>query len=1439
MSKYAPEIVDKDTGEINFPPVKQDKTDVYIHNLLQAMDEMNTQAINHPLKMLLVGKNEPTELNLEKIDDNHYSHDLIKQIEIDPNYIIHTDIAKLRQDSTYGNTTLHHLTDPKKGKYLYEQDLQTSYNLSAFYSGDMYEEPGEIEYGVGDLDEYTRPYNACVKSLHFIFRDHYYDKEAHSDINPKFLIHQDDTKYNGSDIVWPIPDSHPNYFCFEAIRTGVTAIDLEEMKETLESELLNQYYIPLNRAASALHLIFQNHYKDEDAHENINPTFLIRKEGKKYNKEDKVWPVPDSQPNYLYLEAIRQGVTEMSLYEMMIIDEVVTDYKRPSNIAYKTIKELVTEHDHDYNPSQLIKRAYTKYKSKDIVWSAPDPYPNYLYLEALNTGLTDAEYQDLLQFIFYNKPVNMAVESLKIFSNIHDHTNNPRFLFREEGKHYHKGDTIGTSYDYKPNYLYLEALNTGLSDMERQDLDIQNDYTKPYNQPLMGLKKEIEEHDHENNPSQLLRIPGKIYKKGDVIAAGTDYSPTYLYLEAINNGIADYEAKDLVHKDEYQYSRNEALVSVNELTKSHEIDEKAHKDIIPPFIIRKSAKKYKEGDIVYPAGMYSPNYLYLKAINIGISDTEDPELVFFSEYNHPYNIAYKSIKSLYETHTHELLDQLVRQKDTEYKKDDVVWIGPDASPNYFYIQAIESGTTELDMEDVIALTEELVKYIRPYNSAYKSIKSLITEHQHDEDLSMLIRKPLTQYKRGDTVFSHGTQKPSYLYLEALNTGLTDGEKQQILYENEYTKPYNAAVKDLRYYITEHDHDKNEFATFLMRELGHKYKYDDVVFNNRYDDDPNYFYLEVYQPGVTDFETPTLTRDDEYKRPYNQALNSIKETIEDHDHISILSNFFRQSHTKYTEGETIYPASMYSPNYLYLEAIATGVTDAEYQDLIDKIDSRDAKNVAHQSIYNIISTHFNKESHIDTSLSQLVRRQDHEYKTGDIVWAAGQAYPNYFYLIALNDGITEFSSSDYNMYFDSLAEYIKPKNMFAESIRMLLEDHEHNFELSQLVRQPNTRYDKGDVVAPIYDYTPNYLYLESIQLGRSDAEHIDLINYNKYEIPKNVAASELHYIYKDHEESEDSHDNIIPYFLIRKQFSSYKKDDIVWLNTDPYASYLYLQALSNGVADLYYEDLIDTNLGLVDYKKPKNVAYNAIRELITDHDHWYNPSHFLRQATKQYDSNEIAYPAIEYSPNYLYLMALNLGVTDGDQKDLVYHNEYEKPHNSAHKALQNVLVDHLVSQLSHHDIFPYYLIRQNLSRYEEGDTVYLKGNYSPNYLYLEALNNGISEENETDIDMGLEDYISMAQDVALYEYNVPRNVMATALHKLFEEHATDDQAHLDHIPNYLMVQRAKVYHEDEIVAPTYQYSPNYLWLKSMNFSVTDPNKPIDKEEISKTDPNLGG
>ena len=1438
MSNYAPEIVDKDTGEINFPPIKQDNTDVYVHNLLQAMDEMNTQAINQPLEMLLIGKNEPTDLNLEQIDDNHYSHDLIKQINTNPNFIINTDIAKSRQDSEYGNTKLYHLTDPKTGQYLYEQDLQTSYNLSAFYNGDAYEVPEEIEYGVGELDEYSRPYNAAAKSLHFIFKDHYYDTEAHSDINPKFLIRQNNTKYSGYDIVWPIPDSSPNYFVYEARSTGITAQDTDEMRSIIENDLLNEYHAPINRAASALHFIFQKHYNDEHAHENINPTFLIRKENVTYNLKDTVWPSTQSQPNYLYLESIRKGTTALSLYEMLIYDEIVTEYKRPRNVAYKEIRELITEHDHDYNPSFLIKKASMKYKKNDIVWSSHNPYSSYLYLEALNTGLTDGEFQDLLETIFYKKPVNMAVESLLVFSKIHDHDYNPRFLFREEHKHYKKGEVVGASYNYNPNYLYLEAITNGLADAEKQDLALHKEYVRPYNQPIVGIKKELDEHDHENNPSQFVRTPGKIYNEGDIIAADTDYSPTYLYLEAMNHGIVDIESKDLINKDAYIYARNKALVEVSKLTTEHKESEKSHENLIPQFV-RRSSKKYYKGDVSAPAPLYSPNYLYLEALNNGLTNAENPELVIWDAYTKPYNMAYKSIRSIWNNHTHEMLDQLIRKQDKSYNKADTVWISHDATPNYLYLEALNNGTTELNLEDMFALMEGLSEYIRPYNAAYKSISNLVTNHKHEEDLSFVLRHPLTQYKKGDTVFSHGYQKAGYLYLEALNTGVTDGEKQEILYENAYTKPYNAAVKDLRYYIKEHNHTGDHFATFLMRELGHKYKYDDVVFNNKYDEDPNYLYLEVYKPGLTDFETPSITDRKEYIRPYNQPYKGIKENIEDHDHNNILSNFFRQPKTKYTEGETIYPASMYTPNYLYLKAITTGRTDPEYQDLVSKLDTKDAKDVAHRSLYNIITDHFYKESHIDISASQFTRRKDKKYKQGDIVWAAANAYPNYLYLIALNDGTTEFSSDDYNMYFDSLAKYIRPKNMLAYSIRELLATHDHHFEVSKFVRQSNTKYNENDVVAPVYDYSPNYLYIKAINTGRSDSEYTDLTNYNKYEIPKNVATTTVHEIYKDHIESEEPHANINPTFLIRKQFDTYKQGDIVWLNNDPYQSYLYLEAINNGVAELYYEDLIDTNFNVSTYHRPYNAAWIAIRELVTNHDHWYNPSHFLRQAATQYASNEIAYPATEYNPNYLYLMALNRGVTDGEQKDLVYINEYTKPYNAAYKSLQNTWIDHLTNQFSHDEIFPYYLIRQNLNRYKEGDVVAFKGQYSPNYLYLEAFNDGISEANESDIEYGLEEYIDMINDVKFYDYEVPKNIMATALHKLFKEHIEDTTAHLDHIPNYLMVQRAKVYYKGDVSAPTTDYSPNYLLLKSMTFGVTNAYKNIDKKEIEKKDPNIGG
>lgn len=134
MSKYTPQI-DPESGEVIFPPIKQDDTDVYIHNVLQTMDELNTEKANQPTILLSIATNDSTELELDQeLSDLHYSHKLIKKLSSNQRYIP-TDLAAVRDDRTYGNTTLIHLHNNRQEneKYLYEHNLQTTMLLSDVY----------------------------------------------------------------------------------------------------------------------------------------------------------------------------------------------------------------------------------------------------------------------------------------------------------------------------------------------------------------------------------------------------------------------------------------------------------------------------------------------------------------------------------------------------------------------------------------------------------------------------------------------------------------------------------------------------------------------------------------------------------------------------------------------------------------------------------------------------------------------------------------------------------------------------------------------------------------------------------------------------------------------------------------------------------------------------------------------------------------------------------------------------------------------------------------------------------------------------------------------------------------------------------------------------------------------------------------------------------
>lgn len=135
MGKYAPKI-NPENNVVEFPPIRQDYNETFERNYVQTFDEINTMLVNQPLLLLLIGNNSPDEIVFppHDITDFYFDQNLIRDMaeHIDK---VPTDVAANRKDTTYGNTTLVHLTDPRSGsnKHLYEHNQQQSKMLSRIY----------------------------------------------------------------------------------------------------------------------------------------------------------------------------------------------------------------------------------------------------------------------------------------------------------------------------------------------------------------------------------------------------------------------------------------------------------------------------------------------------------------------------------------------------------------------------------------------------------------------------------------------------------------------------------------------------------------------------------------------------------------------------------------------------------------------------------------------------------------------------------------------------------------------------------------------------------------------------------------------------------------------------------------------------------------------------------------------------------------------------------------------------------------------------------------------------------------------------------------------------------------------------------------------------------------------------------------------------------
>ena len=301
MNIYSPAI-DEETGAVIFPPIRQDNTEIYEHNLVQALDELNFgNYANQPIQILLFGTNEDKSFDLEEAeyDDKHFSHKLIRDASKDSSY--KPDFIENRKDTTYGTATLFHFTEEKTGKYLYEHDIQISYILSN-------SEDSSIVYGEGELDEYTLPWNIPYNTMYDLLISHYIDPEAHSNINPKWLVRQPNYYYKVGDVVWPTMTSSPNYYILKAIESGYSGDEINiDINKEGEGEL-SEFSMPYNIPKYTTNNVIENHLIDENAHSNINPKWLLRQAYGVYVENDIVWPNSKSQPNYLVLEADNTGI---------------------------------------------------------------------------------------------------------------------------------------------------------------------------------------------------------------------------------------------------------------------------------------------------------------------------------------------------------------------------------------------------------------------------------------------------------------------------------------------------------------------------------------------------------------------------------------------------------------------------------------------------------------------------------------------------------------------------------------------------------------------------------------------------------------------------------------------------------------------------------------------------------------------------------------------------------------------------------------------------------------------------------------------------------------------------------------------------------------------------------------------------------------------------
>lgn len=117
--------VDED-GKVIIPPIVQDATDTFLHNFAYAMNSQLGEK-ERPKSILLIGTSKNREIDTPHSIDPYYSHEMIKQVLLDPNFV--PDGLPIRKTCSYGDVTVYYLMeadlDESKGIIL-SNDVQST-----------------------------------------------------------------------------------------------------------------------------------------------------------------------------------------------------------------------------------------------------------------------------------------------------------------------------------------------------------------------------------------------------------------------------------------------------------------------------------------------------------------------------------------------------------------------------------------------------------------------------------------------------------------------------------------------------------------------------------------------------------------------------------------------------------------------------------------------------------------------------------------------------------------------------------------------------------------------------------------------------------------------------------------------------------------------------------------------------------------------------------------------------------------------------------------------------------------------------------------------------------------------------------------------------------------------------------------------------------------